>query len=871
MHTRSYPSKNYVAAVAAFAATLLSAQENVPVPENQTLKLETYTVTGSLINRPQAESATPVVQFRMDEVDLTGATGPADYLKKQGFALPLGSKGPGSDGEGETSVGLRGLPSKNTLFLVNGFRVSQDGINESANMSAIPTGAIKRVEVFKGAASTIYGSDAVGGVINYVLKDNFTGAQTDILVGAPKSKGGDTYQASVVVGTSVGTGQLILGASFEKRRQIMIRHSSWANKADGPGLGTSANWPGIFQLPAGVAGPAGFYTLKDGVTNPQSADDFRRYNVDTEGYNNLNDAILFQPENKTHAFASYRYQFPKSGVTLFGQLIYGKLFFDRNSGKFSMNISGGARSVPRVDGTNEIFNMTIPSTNYWNQKIFGANAVNIVRYGIILEEFGPLDIKYRRDELQFALGAEGDLFSNFKWRAQYSRSEMYRSEQEHYDVDFTAWGNRLARTDPSAYNPFGRNPESVLLDLKAVTGFDENAYDDNFTAVIQGKTRGFLGEENQLAFGLEKRRQVIDRTLSPTAYKLFGSLPYSTHRDTISAFGEADIPIGKTLRVTPSARYDHTEGRFDSTVGAITGRWQPSKKFLLRGSFNQAFVAPTVGEADNAFRRQGGVGIFDSRNGLNYTIYRDSTGNANLKPEKSDIIGLGIVTNPVKGLEISVDWFHIETKDVIATLGEQPIIDAHIAGGGPANPSAPYAGLISYDPSSDRFISVRVTPNNLGRRRLEGIDFDVRYTVPQTLLDRLVLSATASHYLKYDLESTPGAGFRGFVGNNFFNGYLVPAWKGNIGFDVKKGRYSGHFSANYLDGFTETVSLLKIASQTTCDVSVAAELPWNLKVSVGADNVFDSPPPVSARQRYDAYRFHELKGAFYYMRFSARY
>ena len=219
-------------ALFAGAASVLAvpafAQEQQNEEEAQTL--DRVEVTGSRINRAQIEGALPVTVIDRQQLELSGDSSVADYLRSTTFNS-FGSFRPqsGSSAQSFAELSLRGLGGARTLILVDGRRAPiAPNAGQGQDLNSIPLAAVERIEILTDGASAVYGSDAIGGVVNIITRKDFSGAELKIGASNPKRTGGETEEGSVVVGISGDRGSAMVGASYNNRGIVFQRDRPWS-------------------------------------------------------------------------------------------------------------------------------------------------------------------------------------------------------------------------------------------------------------------------------------------------------------------------------------------------------------------------------------------------------------------------------------------------------------------------------------------------------------------------------------------------------------------------------------------------------------------------------------------------------------------
>ncbi|HRQ34951.1 MAG TPA: TonB-dependent receptor plug domain-containing protein, partial [Chiayiivirga sp.] len=193
--------------------------------KDEATKLDRIEVTGSRIKRADIEGSLPVVVMDRAQIEASGSISVADFLRDTTFnSFGSYQSSSGSSGLGATTVSMRGLGSERTLILIDGRRApTSPQLGSGQDLNSIPLAAVERFEILSDGASAIYGSDALGGVINIITRKDFDGVQISFGMGRPTEDGGDTEEGSVIIGTSSDRGRVLAGASYAERDIVFNR------------------------------------------------------------------------------------------------------------------------------------------------------------------------------------------------------------------------------------------------------------------------------------------------------------------------------------------------------------------------------------------------------------------------------------------------------------------------------------------------------------------------------------------------------------------------------------------------------------------------------------------------------------------------
>jgi iron complex outermembrane recepter protein len=732
-------------------------------------KLETVTVVGSRIKRTDLETSQPIFVVSREDLQKTGLTSIGDILTR------LTSNGAtlntvfNNGGNGETRIDLRNLGANRTLVLVNGRRwvTSLDG---AVDLNTIPISVIERIEVLKDGASAIYGSDAIAGVINITLRDNFDGAEASAYLGESEEGDGRTEEYNFTIGSSTDRASVVLNASYTKQEAIFAgdREISavplFGIGGNNVNVGASSTTPfGRF----GRAGIPGTVTLIPGRSG-NSPDDFKTFDLNTDGFNFAPDNYLATPQERTAVFAHARYAITDN-INFHTTVLI-------NERKSSQQLAAIPITLGPVFGNA----ITISADNVYNP--FGVEVTRAQYRNTRLLRVFSQDV----DTFYFSGGFDGgfDLWDrSFSWDVNYVYTDNERRDITSGQFDL----NRIAAgTGPSFFDGQGvarcGTPEApidgcVPLDFfhgpdsftQAMTDYAGVTLQDTFYKKQYDYTANLTGDLFELpagalgfAAGYEYRREFgYDQ---PDAITASGATTGNARAPTSGGFSldefyvEFNIPILKdlafaeVLEFNVAARYSDYSN-FGDTVNPKFGfRWKPLADVLVRGNYAEGFRAPNVselfgGNSDNfpniadpcdglsaestgsvADRCRAGLfGVGPVPNGYeqaNNQIRTTVGGNPNLQPENARSKTLGVVYSPswVEGLDLYLDWYNIEVTDAISTPTAQFIAnDCYV------NNNAASCALITRGPGGEILDLFAGTNNQTGGLEVEGWDFTVDY------------------------------------------------------------------------------------------------------------------------------------------------
>lgn len=875
-----FKEKKGVAVVRLALAAIAGAAMVNAYAQQQDENVQKIEITGSNIKRVASEGISPITVITKEEIARTGATSVLDLVRHLTAAGGNSGEFSGSSSfrNGATEVSLRGLP---TLILLNGYRLPNSGSDAysgqtSVDLNSIPLAAIERIDVLKDGASAIYGTDAVGGVINFILKKNYQGVNVDASYGKTTYNDGDISKFSISGGfgdRSKDNFNLTYAASFEDAKAIRGVDRPWANKTDFTG-----SPGGLYQ--GGVYGAKGTDpgTLSLGgsqrMPDPEcSADHIKPYPDAPEWFaaSNRNACMYSAAESKNLARPYTRYSGTLTGNYDISPTlnVFGNVFYNH----FDTRIVGSPAWIQNADRSSIL---TVAADNPYNT--YG-KTVKIRRLFPAAEGGTGTNV----DTLWLVGGVNGQI-GDWDWTASVGHSE----EKGMTRVYGSFMHDKLQQyVLDGRFNPFGgnHNSEQVINELTADQYTKTNSKTD-FAKFVASTEFGHLpGGKIGAAVGAEYKRESL--AYDPSQAWRDGAIGiYSTLRgidgsESLGAvFGELNLPILKTLEAQAAVRYDRYQLAGNTTNPKLGLRWSPTDKIMFRTSYSTGFRAPTLSQRFNEGR--GGFGSTrDPKRCINGNVYFDTdcnatalsliTGTKTLKPEKSDQFNIGFVVEPVKDLNFGLTYWSIKWKDKIDNLDNSTVL---------AGEDGAYrADVIRYDVSADdqaaydalsatqraaigplvgRLKQINAGFINRSETTTSGIDVDASYTFHTQNFGKFKVAGDATYTIKYNRSLMPDDPLVNCSGNMACeNGqYGYPNLLAKLGVNWEKGAWNATSTANFTAHYhvdrdpNATINAYydlynqgyMIPSMTTVDASVAYSGFKNMQVRVGVNNVFNRDP-----------------------------
>lgn len=691
----------------------------LPVQAQQSERVE---VTGSRIKRADSEGALPVTVITRAELEASGAVTVAEFVRNTTFSSS-GQFRPqsGSSAQAFSGVNLRGLGSNRTLVLVDGRRVAKaPNVGDAADMNSIPMAAVERIEILTDGASAIYGSDAIGGVVNVILRKDFEGLQVMAGVTKPSIKGGDREEGSAVLGFNSDKGRLVAGISHTKRDIIYVRDypwgytkgaSSYSNamyKAFDDGAG------GYLFAPSGSSflGNAGTCDFADKGFYVQASTGRCRYDfnlVAADEAQTSSDSLFARGELRlNNDWSAYL----NASVTR-----------NQSFGRYApvpdsvLITPGSAFDVAHL-------NVGAGGSPYWLAHRFAAA--------------GNRDTSTDGNLYDLGIGFQGSVEGfDIDVGARRTISKIVETGRGFIvkGLATTAINNGTYNVD----NPFA-NTDTVLKSITATTGRD-SVFSSNEVYVNASKglfkmdggmATLFVGAETRT----EKYADIYD-SLSE-AGEILGSSGSSASgsRKVTALTGEMLFPIWKTLDASIAGRYEKYSDYGSDFSPKASLRFRPSKDLTLRASVGRGFRAPSLPElnqkpaysADTVVdpRHCAADGGFTTEECLSqeFQINGLAISNPNLKSEKSKQWSLGAVWDITPSLSVKVDYWNTKIDNVISAISAQQIVDRD---NGDSKLAIPAGLSIKRDPVSGAILQIVRGSANEGTNQYSGIDFNVQY------------------------------------------------------------------------------------------------------------------------------------------------
>jgi len=761
--------------------------------------LDKVQITGSRIRRVDAETSSPVFVIDAAAIEKTGAVTVGAFLQSvpsiAGAATNPSVNNGG--GDGAATVSLRGLGDVRTLTLINGRRMVYNDIN------SIPMAVIERVEVLKDGASAIYGSDAIGGVVNFILKKDMDGGQVSVNYGISSEDDGQRQGTNATYGWSGDRGNVIVSLNYNKQEEVLAADRDYSAVAltlysgEVVSGGSSRAPTGRYVVPRTLAAANGINCAGTGLSVPltrrdgrpgSAIGDFRCFDPGTDLFNYQGVGNLqLTPQERAGLFVSGNFDITP-GHTLYTEV-------------YTQNTSSAQAIAPLPfdsrPGQDEI---SIPANSFYNP--FG---VAIPDLRLRLSAIGNRRYEFKTDVKQLSTGVKGTLF-NTSW--DYEVGLTYGKLQQRS----TNAGYLLTTALTDALGPSFRDAAGVIR-CGTASAIISNCTPVNFFGALNDPTQlaalaqvapnatnrtdqtlksfqaNFSGDLFELpagpistAIGVEYREESVN--FSPDFLALINTTnftclisseactsPAKGEFDVKEIYGEAFIPIIadapfiQSLNATIGARYSDYSTFGDTTNWKLGLEYRPVDDLLFRSTVAKVFRAPQITDlfggqfaSSDSFR--------DPCNGLRVAnvactnVPRDGSfqqtdtqlsaikgGNPLLSPEKGRVFTYGAVYDAswLPGFSTTVDFWKVYLNDTISTVGTQVILDNCFASGS-------FCNLFSRGTDGE-ILRLFDANANVGRTDTRGVDIGFKYRMAETDFGRFNFSLDTTYVDQFDVKN----------------------------------------------------------------------------------------------------------------------
>ena len=861
-------------------------------------------VTGSRLRTSNLTSESPVTVVTSKQIEQSSAQTIEDVLRK----IPsIGSEGnfstTNNGGNGSSCIDLRGLGITRTLVLVDGRRFIHTGYgtgNDCVDLDTIPIGLIDRIEILKDGASSIYGADAVSGVINIVMKKNFTGTQINL--GGNITASGDDLQGDISGSTGFdfdqGRGNVAISGRYLDRGPVQQKDRDWSTPAV-----NGDNGPGEPYTFGSSYAPSGRYTSADGAIEGQTVKNgaFAPF-TSADRYQFSRDQYLSSRETQSNLAGNAHYDI-NSHITAYVSAYY-----------THKNTQTQLAGQPVTGAVNTPQQFDIPQGNPFaealgvDSEIFGTRRVS---------DWGTRDYNTGSDTWQVTAGLKGNITGNWDYDTYYTYGHAatnlnYTGQVNfnHLEQEMGFQGTNPNNLDTGIYNPAVcvastgcvlANPFGNGSFSRAAINYAE--FTSNSRAITQLRDMGATITNNKfvqlpygplgLAVGMEHRGEqgayhpdpIIESGASTANFEQ----PTGGGFNATEVFGELSIPVLKNLFMAKDLSAD-VSGRWSdyNTFGSVYTwkaglNWTPVRDIRFRANLGTATREPAIqeafGGATGSFNTAndpcaqsasygalaGVVAANCARKGVNVATFQQGSsqinslvgGNPNLLPETSRTYTIGTVLTPrwIHNLTSTIDYFHTAINNSISQTSTQYVLDQCYESTNLTSAQCANAGTRN---GSGQVSGVQVRFANLGVTRTNGIDWDVNYLIRLGGGHSLSFANEMVDTIGYTEQLVNGGQFlnlkgRASVANTTYaSGY--PVIRDNMTATYAKGGFSFSWTTRYIDKLiynngssdNDPATNRYTVTNEVFFHDIVATYNWRkVQLVAGIDNLFDKTPPFS--------------------------
>ncbi|MET0265593.1 MAG: TonB-dependent receptor [Duganella sp.] len=838
-------------------------------------------ITGSAIRRIEAETALPVQVISRADIEKVGVTTASEILARLssnvGGLTDGASINVGGDQRGFNSANLRGIGTSSTLVLLNGRRMANfasPGDDAGVDLNNIPAAAIQRVEVLLDGASALYGTDAIGGVINFITRKDFQGVELNTYGNKTQEGGAGKRTASITAGYGdldkngfniFAVADIQKTSALSTAQRQFIRDLRVPERL--PHLLSSYTSPSNIRLSSAQRDElqAQNFTINgQPITNrtinpsvPNCAPPANLYlpagigGVDACTYDYMGDTELFPRSEKTNFLTRGVLQLNPNNQ------LYAEVALSRSK---TWYIGSGARAD---DG--EIDYRRIPAFAGYTlspEEDADPDAPVTVGLRMRLTEAGRRATELTSESQRYVVGLTGTANG---WDYDIGLNHSVNEIKDRNTHGYLLKDQLLAGIANGLINPFGPSSQAGIDLLNRIQVDDvvrrARGTMDSIDFKLSHTVGTLAGGDAALAVGGEYRRERT--TYTPSALLLSDNInndpapeeerANSNSRKVKAIYGELLLPFTKQIEAQLSARYDRYQVIGGAASPKIGLTYTPTKTMLFRASAGRGFRAPSMNDLYRATIYSTTATLPDpvycATVDFNYADCADNWStrrysNANLKPERSTQASVGMVIQPSKNASMTLDYWRIRRTDLISELGDDIILGN----------LAKYGNLVHRDEDNDiDYIELR--KENRGAQVASGLDLVLDYSGVQTFAGRFGGRLSGTYVLDSKIQTANGDPFVSNLGRFVTDG-VVQRWRHTISMDWDNGPLAATLSNTFSSGYTDQNSAInvddgtvvaknRVTSYSLWDLSGSWQVNKAFKLRAGMQNIFNRAPPFS--------------------------
>ena len=906
---------NLLEKVTGFIVTLSVTALFITIPvmsqddDEDAAELGAIEITGSRLKQTDIETARPVTVITREEIELSGFETVAQVLQN----TPYNSFGSFRETSGYANgqavvneVSLRGLGSQRTLLLLDGRRVIGTGGSGGAanDLNQIPLAIVERIDILRDGASAIYGSDAIGGVVNIITRKDFDGMNLSVTSGKPDVPGGQYTAATITGGASNSKGNVFFTIQHYGQRPMYWNQTEWDHAYDYESY-SSFGFPGTFyspyfgyvadsRCPDVPVGGVGLYG-DDSYVGSQPSDDGTNSNPDYPnsydwypyavsyagtpyaewgfcGYDYAQDIIAVPRAKRNSMLMKSSYDITPD-VTMNTVLMISQT--DADSRYAGTPVTG---PYPTMDADNP--NHPLIGMGY------DCTAMDCLGATVFIRTVpnGTRDNNVVSNSQDLRVGFEGifDALGGINWELN---TQVMVNDIDNMTINLVNKPLLQQSIDNGELDIFGvhgtplsalaetmqrfNHTKTYAADLKSMQADYIMTFD--IGELAGGAIGMVLGAEyNHLSFSQVNDPASKAQLIAGTA----GGDNVNADRTRKSVFFELGLPFTEKLELSLAGRSDSysSKGIGNNFSPQVTFSYRPLDWILLRGTYGEGFrvaaMTQLYGERSESY--PSGIDVVGCASGKGFcgsTQYRTLYGgNPDLRPELSDHWTYGIVLAPLPELTISAGFWHTDFTDLISTSSIQREFNAEAAGDVNYVTRCPAGGRPGCPDGAVDYISLQV--NNFAGVESEGLDFDISYVLDTETMGRFSFGLEAAKYTKYIVQSypeSPRIEYQGEMG--------LPSLRMSPNIYWGKGDWGVALTGQYIASQGEDVGSTNysVGSHIELGMQVSYQLPWDASIVFGATNLLNEKPEVNG-DYYGWYPFdyslYDVRGRLTYIRYN---
>jgi len=883
----------------ALSATALSTPALAQEVATESPSASDIVVTGSRIVST-FQAPTPVTTLSNDQIKARAAVNLVDLLQDIPTVRP-GNNNTSSTNIGTAAFDMRSLGSIRTLTMIDGRRAmdSNAGVSPLFDVNLIPGGLIKSIDIVTAGASSVYGSDAISGVVNILMDSNLVGFKADGQFTSTQRGDALTGAVDLAWGKEFagGRGHVVLAASVYDRPDILYQRArDWGR--DGTVLLTNPNYTttngqyrqlilpgatlsrvtngGLILNATTTTGTAAnswaFRNVQFGAGGAQSPFVLGNYvgGVWMQGGGGLftspDYAILVNANKRASGFGRVTYDVSDK-VQVFAELLYA-----RTKGHYTntINYDSGTIIIKRDNAFLPANILASMITNNIASFTMGRTNAELGQY---------VHVRSDNEYIRPVVGAKGDLGGTWHWDASAVFTQAKYSATVSNNRDEAKWnlakdsvigpnGQPICRstlTDPSngcvPVNLFGENAisQAVASYVGGTSHNDTTAKGVDAAVNVGGDLFNTWAGPVGVSVGAEYRTESVNLKTDPVAavngWRQAASAPYSGKYNVKEFYGEANIPllsdspIAKQLELSLAGRaVDYSTSGW-AKVYKIGGNWTVNDQLRFRATYSRDFRAPKLAELFAANFESQGATVVDRSNNATVPIRTITGGNPNLKPEIGKTLTFGVVLQPdfIPGLRLSADYFDIKLDNAISVVTGQDVVDR--CAGGDQN----FCAGITRDAVGAIF-RVKTVSYNASYLKTNGWDIAASYRLPLGNGGTLNFGANFTYTAHLTTLANATLGLASAIDRaGQVTAPGVPHWRGTFRTTYTDGPLNLSLLANYIGNgrYDTTYGPLDLnrnsyPAYVYLSLNAGYQVSQALNLYVKVDNLTDTDPPLLA-------------------------